>query len=172
VSNTTCKIDGCTDRVASLGWCSKHYTRMHRHGDPSVTYRPRQIGSCSIPGCDQPKESKGWCEKHARRARLNGDPLIVKQGKPKSGERNHNWVGDAVSYEGWHSRIRNARGSADGYQCVDCGQQANDWSYDHASDSETTSPDGPYALDMDHYQPRCRRCHIALDFAYVGRGQH
>ena len=32
-----CKIEGCGKRVEARGWCSAHYTRWKRHGDPSVT---------------------------------------------------------------------------------------------------------------------------------------
>jgi lambda repressor-like predicted transcriptional regulator len=31
-----CTIDGCDKLVRARGWCSKHYQRWQRHGDPSV----------------------------------------------------------------------------------------------------------------------------------------
>jgi len=34
-----CSIEGCDLPVASRGWCSKHYTRWRRNGDPTVTVR-------------------------------------------------------------------------------------------------------------------------------------
>lgn len=38
---TTCSIQGCGQNVACRGWCSKHYTRWQRHGDPlAVTRTP------------------------------------------------------------------------------------------------------------------------------------
>jgi len=172
MTNRTCTVVDCQKPQAAGQMCAMHYARFTRHGDPTITVRLRQVGSCNIEGCDEPKESKGWCEKHARRARLNGDPLIVLQGKPASGSLNHNWVGDQVSYEGWHQRVRKAKGAASLHACVDCGDAASDWSYDHASDDERTSNDGPYALDLDHYVPRCRRCHITFDFAYTGRSRN
>lgn len=33
---TTCTIDGCDNRSVARGWCSKHYYRWKRHGDPNV----------------------------------------------------------------------------------------------------------------------------------------
>ena len=30
----TCSIDGCVDNAWARGWCTKHYRRWHRHGDP------------------------------------------------------------------------------------------------------------------------------------------
>lgn len=35
----SCSVDGCESRAFCRGWCSKHYTRWQRHGDPLVTSR-------------------------------------------------------------------------------------------------------------------------------------
>jgi len=29
-----CSIDGCDKHVHAKGWCAKHYSRVHHHGDP------------------------------------------------------------------------------------------------------------------------------------------
>ena len=59
----TCDIEGC-DRpvlVASRGWCSRHYQRWQRHGDPEAGNRD----------CHQsPEES--W----AARTRKSGECII------------------------------------------------------------------------------------------------
>jgi hypothetical protein len=55
---------------------------------------------------------------------------------------------------------------------VDCGLPAQDWSYNHDAEAEIDSPDGPYALDADHYSPRCKPCHIALDLHQEGSRWH
>jgi HNH endonuclease len=78
------------------------------------------------------------------------------------------WQGVDVSYGGLHKRLRKERGSADARECVDCGDQAAQWSYDHSDPNEKRGSVGPYSLDMDRYQPRCRRCHILFD----RRGDH
>lgn len=158
-----CTIEGCGKPEFHRSLCSMHAARVRRHGDPQVTHRPRQRGTCVLPGCSRPKESRGMCELHARIMRLNGDPHIVLQGKPGEGEANHNWVGDAVGYEGWHARLRKEQGAAAKQQCVDCDKPARDWSYNHDSLDERVSPDGPYALSAEHYSPRCKRCHIVFD---------
>jgi len=34
---TSCKIEGCDSKIEARGWCSKHYQRWRRHGDPLYT---------------------------------------------------------------------------------------------------------------------------------------
>lgn len=36
-NKSTCLIDDCTAPVAHRGWCSKHYQRWKRNGDPLAT---------------------------------------------------------------------------------------------------------------------------------------
>lgn len=31
-----CAVDGCTKPARKRGWCSTHYTRWFRHGDPEA----------------------------------------------------------------------------------------------------------------------------------------
>lgn len=34
-----CSVDGCGGTVVARGWCRKHYTRWHQHGDPLTVVR-------------------------------------------------------------------------------------------------------------------------------------
>ncbi|GAB3042152.1 hypothetical protein GCM10027079_02690 [Sediminivirga luteola] len=34
--DSTCTIDGCDRRVTARGWCTSHYKRWYRHGDPEA----------------------------------------------------------------------------------------------------------------------------------------
>ena len=45
-----CSIDSCESPVFALGWCSVHYGRHRRHGDPNVNLKTRRV--------DKPC---GWC---------------------------------------------------------------------------------------------------------------
>lgn len=59
-----------------------------------------------------------------------------------------------VSYNRRHIRVRQARGVARNHKCVDCGEQAHEWSTRHDTDG----------MSPHDYDPRCRRCHRAYDW--------
>jgi NAD-dependent SIR2 family protein deacetylase len=58
-----------------------------------------------------------------------------------------------------HKRLRGRRGAAIKHECVDCGKQAEQWSYIHGTDQQ----------DLDNsYEPRCTKCHCKYDqWGYV-----
>lgn len=39
VNTTKCSVEGCGSLTFCRGWCSKHYSRWQRHGDPLITSR-------------------------------------------------------------------------------------------------------------------------------------
>jgi hypothetical protein len=69
------------------------------------------------------------------------------------------------TYGGTHQRVRRLVGSASEQRCVDCGGQAQHWSYDHnASSNELLDERGyAFATDLSHYSPRCVTCHARFD---------
>jgi hypothetical protein len=38
--DTGCTMPHCPGEHHGLGYCNKHYRRLHRRGDPNVTFRP------------------------------------------------------------------------------------------------------------------------------------
>jgi len=70
------------------------------------------------------------------------------------------WTGDKATSEAVHLRLRRERGRASEYACVDCGEAAEEWSFDE--------PSG-YSVDLSRYAPRCIRCHREHDLAIRGR---
>lgn len=77
--------------------------------------------------------------------------------------------GDVVSYAGAHTRVRRKLGPAKNRLCVDCGQRAAEWSYNHQDPNEITGPCRTggmmlvYSTDPDHYEARCKPCHRLFD---------
>lgn len=148
-----CAVDGCDAQSAKRGWCGKHYLRWWKHGDP--IHSPQTFTHCQIEGCARPPRSRtsGMCEMHYCRARRHGDPLtLVDKHKVDAG------------YRAAHSRVSRDRGRAATHQCIDCGVQAQHWSYRHDDPDEMTSPRGQsYSLSPTHYDPRCSPCHAVFD---------
>lgn len=54
MANATCAISGCDKKTAARGWCSMHYTRNARYGDPEHRM-PGEIrdGRKICPSCEQ-----------------------------------------------------------------------------------------------------------------------
>ena len=83
--------------------------------------------------------------------------------------------GQALSYHAMHARLRTRFGAASDYACIDCGdtEQSHEWSYIRGCPDELTEPaidrSTPltYCLHVEHFAPRCKECHLAMDRASV-----
>lgn len=163
-SKTTCTVDGCdrNDRVVH-GLCGMHYQRMAKHG----TTDPVTPEFCTVADCNSPHLAKGLCDKHYRRLRRTGKPSSRNFREYAVGPENTGWVGEDVTYVGAHCRVKRIHGPASDHLCVDCGQPARDWSYDHSDPNEKLSREGlSYSPDPAHYEARCKSCHRIFDSGY------
>lgn len=76
-----------------------------------------------------------------------------------------------ATYAAIHMRLMRARGAASAHQCVDCGQPAKDWSLRWDAEETFTAvaagrsgrSECLVSADLDDYEPRCRKCHVAYD---------
>ena len=78
----SCSIDGCNGNAdkqsgGRRGWCSPHYLKFMRYGDPLAGDRHCMTHGkvCSIVGCSKPHYGHGWCKAHYEQWRKWGDPL-------------------------------------------------------------------------------------------------
>lgn len=76
-SFSACSIPGCDGNSSykaqgAKGYCSLHYQRLRKHGDP--LYEPSER-FCSVDGCEKPHFSNGYCGMHRHRWAKYGDPL-------------------------------------------------------------------------------------------------
>lgn len=71
------------------------------------------------------------------------------------------------TYSTAHQRVQNERGWARAHPCVDCGERAAHWSYDHQDPGELTEiihgREMTYSPNPERYNPRCLSCHISYD---------
>ena len=151
---------GPNGRPNGKGMCSMHYERTRRLGSPwavsKVTFH------CSIDDCSNAHYGNGFCNKHYVRMWRNGT-LETKIAVP--GHEN-------PSYNTMHKRVKYARGAASEHDCVDCGDQAYHWSYNHSGEMELEeAPKGKYLFrygtDVMDYEARCVPCHKKFDLATV-----
>ncbi|AGM12155.1 hypothetical protein M050_gp57 [Streptomyces phage Sujidade] len=71
---------------------------------------------------------------------------------------------ETPTYRAVHSRLEREQGRAAERDCVDCEEQAVHWSYDGLDPNELKSSLGySYSTKPDHYQPRCKPCHVRFD---------
>lgn len=157
-----CTVEGCDLNSHLRGWCRQHYRRWLKAGDPGpadvTTYVSNTGKGCVVPNCDRPASAVEMCDVHYQRSRLRPDDLeapIVPYG----------YKGEDVTYSGIHMRLKRERGNAADHLCVDCGDPAQDWSYNNRGEVERRdSKHGcPYSGDVMDYDPRCRSCHREYD---------
>ena len=60
----TCAVDGCTTVVQARGFCTKHYGRWRRTGDPLGMRRTQKPPTCTVDGCASPTFGRGMCSAH------------------------------------------------------------------------------------------------------------
>lgn len=161
-----CSIEDCEKPAHSKGWCSAHATRAARFGDPLA---PKTRGSngprgprgprkkviplpCSVEGCGQPMRKMRFCASHYAMQYKHGE---IRDWHHKWGEGGYNPV---------HRTLRRLRGKAATHACADCGNAAQEWSYNGGDPDEITDAQGrTFTRNPDAYSPRCVACHRLFD---------
>lgn len=67
----TCVIGGCEQPHRARGWCTTHYARWQRTGDP-LGHRAIGGNVCEVDGCDQATGSNAMCIMHLKRYNRTG----------------------------------------------------------------------------------------------------
>lgn len=72
----SCSVDGCESLPFCRGWCTKHYTRWQRHGDPIATIRRPPA---------PPGATEAWCSRceQAKHVRYFGRRSAQEGSRPK-----------------------------------------------------------------------------------------
>ena len=170
---TPCVIDGCEKPALTLNrtLCTTHYNRAKsgRVLDAPVRLARPSRGTCQVDACGREDcGPQGYCSMHKSRVDRHGDPnaVIHQRDRNNKWENHVRWTGDSATYNAVHQRLRITRGIAKAHECVDCGGQAKQWSYDHSDPAAKVSEIGiPYSTELEHYVARCIPCHKRFDLA-------
>lgn len=148
-------------------------------GNPVVSRSPLDVvcdahgqDVCGLAGCLRARMpgSRGstyaLCSLHAKRRYAHGDPFYE---RPLVVPYEPRYRTAQPAYRTAHQRVQRAKGRAARRNCVDCGEQARDWSYVGGDPNELVDPASglTYSTRVDLYVPRCRGCHVEYD----GRGR-
>lgn len=124
----TCSIEGCEGIAGrpgtARGWCSKHYNRWQRWGDPLGGRPLKNKGKvCSIDGCATQAHSMGWCVTHYSRYYRKGDPLHRLAGEVVDGKRICPTCGEDKprTTDYWYAAKRSTDGLAG--DCKECAKR-------------------------------------------------
>lgn len=75
----TCTYPECDQKHFGKGYCSVHYQRWLKYGDPSRGGPRPTRSNCTVEGCEQFNYARGYCSMHHARWKTHGDPCRVSQ---------------------------------------------------------------------------------------------
>ncbi len=76
MAQRTCSVPSCGKPHLAKGYCTYHYGRWRRNGDPVASGLPIYDPICSVEGCERRSYKRGWCRAHYRKWLHYGDPLM------------------------------------------------------------------------------------------------
>ena len=117
---------------------------------------------CEIENCDGEYHAKNLCKSHYNKQWMENR---LGKGAVEEGAQN---VKSIISYDAAHYRVRVAKGKASDYKCVDCPEQAHEWSLNEESEHLLIQASGhqagrKFSTNIEDYEPRCRSCHKKYD---------
>ena len=119
--NRMCSVAGCGRPATGLGFCSLHYKRFKKFGDPFYVRPLKKDQPCCVEGCMNlvgDKGSHGMCRKHARRLWGKNTGYERRKREERENRRKITRYGQAIShplYNTWSSmkdRCRNKNNKA------------------------------------------------------------
>lgn len=186
IKENTCVVVGCASPIwiRKRRLCKLHYGRWYHSGRPSETYsldlpaiacercgkqfqpRSRRQKYCGA-GCNTKRFRCSSCDKPVWRSSTSGTEVVCRECRSAA----------QIQYRSAHARVTRFRGRARDHQCARCGEQAENWAYDHEDPEELTEylPDEKrrgwrsYSANPDNYLPLCRPCHHKFDVAHIER---
>lgn len=172
-----CSLDECDKPVKRRGYCYSHYMKAWRYGTPTPSFDPkwvdlrgRRFGTVVV----QERQGQRWltvCD--CGRERLASAGELNRSGDAATcGHRPSHRRSETAGYSAAHDRVRRDRGPITDHACIDCGRQAQHWSYNHDDPQELLAHGlsvrpVAYSLTPAHYSPRCISCHKRFDLGRI-----
>lgn len=91
-----CSVPGCGKQHLARGWCTQHYQRWRKYGDP-LECNKYEGALCAVEGCEKPATARKMCVGHWRRMMVHGDPSL---GRTSTGEPANYLETVVLTYEG------------------------------------------------------------------------
>ena len=101
-----CSVDTCDRNPHGQGVCSKHYSRLTRHGFVVGPLKGKNPAICQVTYCGINIESHGYCVKHLRQVQNHGEitdhrKREAPQCKADECEKNARALGLCVKHRRW-----------------------------------------------------------------------
>lgn len=172
-TQATCSVPECSEPTRRGALCYGHYMKQWRYGTTAPEHQPRHVditgqrfGTLTVVR----RAGRAWlCRCDCGRERTVSAGDLNRYGDRSTCGHKPAHRANAGTYSTAHMRVRADRGPIRDQVCVDCGEQAQHWSYDHTDPDERIGTSGnspkpvPYSLNPDHYSPRCVPCHKRHD---------
>lgn len=156
------KIDGvckeCGGEYYAKYMCIKHYFKSRRTTTRQLI---ADDAICEWDGCERRPRAKGYCGTHYNY--IKGYASLRKVGGT---DRRGKKKKEVVGYRAAHIRVESVKGKAKTHKCIDCGEQAREWSLNPNAVHTYEDGDKVWSLNIDDYDPRCVPCHRDLDGGY------
>lgn len=171
-----CEVDGCgkPGRSRTAGICPMHYHRLYRNGSLGrkvVEPKWHDIRGCvfgTLTVATRTPDGRWRCECECGEARIVSVGELNRTGSANTCGVAGRHLREDPGYAAAHDRVKRIHGPASTHRCVECGQQADHWSYDHQDPGEryahglSRNPVA-YSAKPEHYQARCVPCHKQYD---------
>jgi 5-methylcytosine-specific restriction endonuclease McrA len=80
--NEPCSVNDCNRGSRAKGFCSLHYSRYRKYGDPHITAFVRKVSNvkkCEVEDCSIQSSIAQYCEYHYARFKKTGSPTTPKK---------------------------------------------------------------------------------------------
>jgi len=176
MSQDTCSLDGCSNPIKRATFCYSHYMKNWRYGTPTPAFPPKwddirgkRFGTLVVIE----RSAQSWrCQCDCGRERAASAGELNREGDASTcGHRKTHRRRDSAGYSAAHRRVRQDRGPIREHNCVECGNPAGHWSYNHDDPDELlavglSANPVAYSLDPANYSPRCVPCHKIFDLGH------